>query len=344
MFVEPASAACGLLPFFDKGNGALAKGSVMSGGEDHDVAALSAVDGLIAKEAGSEILARFLGDIRRALLAQRKSFFGLVYQLQFREVAPLFDDAASVESLDFRRWLSEAPCQEIAGNRYYRRLVAAQTLLARRAVCVLEDFARAAPEAEHFADLMYAALAFEQLADRLVSGITSSITDIDELTGLLNRTAMDRDLLSASAQARQSGIPFTLAMVDVDHFKQVNDEFGHSFGDMVLTALGERFEASLRPKDNVYRYGGEEFLILLVDTPLEMAVPILERLRYRASRSPISDGDISVRVTVSVGAAQACADDNLEEAIARADSALYCAKEGGRDRLFCDTRKVSMEV
>ncbi len=103
---------------------------------------------------------------------------------------------------------------------------------------------------------------FNRVADRLSAGNTTSMTDVGELTGLLNRAAMERDLEREQAHALRTGRRFTIAMVDTDHFKKVNDDYGHSFGDVVLEILAERFVESIRLRDRVYRYGEEEFLVL----------------------------------------------------------------------------------
>lgn len=295
---------------------------------------------LIASSASSESLARFLEDFRHAVLMQRKALFNIIFQLQFADwPIALYEDFEGTASIDFQSWLREPPCEEIAAHRYYRRLVAAQESLVRRAQTVVVDFQRGTPDATQFAGFLHAAQLFEVFAERLVAGITSSMTDIDELTGVLNRTAMERDLQRAVAQSRRSGIPFTLAMVDADHFKRVNDEYGHTFGDLVLSTLAERFEASLRPRDSVYRYGGEEFLLLMPDTPVTTAKPVLERLRRRASEMPISDGIASISITVSVGACETNDTDDTTRIIERADAALYRAKSAGRDKLILDQEK-----
>ncbi len=177
---------------------------------------------------------------------------------------------------------------------------------------------------------------FDRLVDRLLSGVITTLTDVDGLTGLLNRTAMERDLEKELAHFQRSGRPFTVAMIDADLFKRVNDEFGHGFGDVVLETLADRFVESLRPRDRVYRYGGEEFLVLLPETPLESALPVLERLRRRASERTISDGSQAVRQSVSIGAAEIGREESVEVVVARSDQALYRAKQAGRDRVELD--------
>jgi len=148
---------------------------------------------------------------------------------------------------------------------------------------------------------------------------------------------MERDLVRVKNAASQSGKDFCLAMIDADLFKRVNDEHGHGFGDLVLATLADRFVASLRPRDQVYRYGGEEFLLILPDTPLEKAIPLLERLRQRAGSAPVEDGEMRVCMTVSIGSTVVAAgEENMQEAVDRADAALYKAKQTGRNRLVCD--------
>jgi diguanylate cyclase (GGDEF)-like protein len=229
--------------------------------------------------------------------------------------------------------LTEPLLEEVSGHRVYRDLVAKQEKLLRLAQGIVESTAHDALQPEQLARLLRAMHDFDRIADRLDSGITTSLTDIDELTGLLNRTAMLRDLDREQAQARRTGNPFTIAMVDADHFKKVNDEHGHVFGDVCLETLAERFVESIRPRDQVYRYGGEEFLILLPDTPLGRAKPVLERLRRRACERTISDGKTTIRLSVSVGVAEAAKDEESSAVIDRADAALYRAKEAGRNRL-----------
>jgi diguanylate cyclase (GGDEF)-like protein len=154
----------------------------------------------------------------------------------------------------------------------------------------------------------------------------------DALTGCANRAqAMDR-IASELARARRTRQPVSLVMFDVDRFKSINDRYGHLCGDTVLARVGAMLRASLRESDLKYRYGGEEFLILLPDTPLDGARHAAETLRRELWKIEVPwDGD-TVRVTGSFGAA--CArPDELEPAsvIARADQALYRAKREGRD-------------
>ena len=291
----------------------------------------------IAEKLESYDLQRFRNDFRQAVLMHRKARLTLFFRLHCPLARPLFDEGRDLlAQLDFRQWLTEPLLEEVSGHRVYRDLVAKQERLLRLVQGILESTAQDALPPEQLARLLRAMHDFDRIADRLDSGITTSLTDIDELTGLLNRTAMLRDLERERAQARRTGRPFTVAMVDADHFKKVNDDHGHVFGDVCLETLAERFIESIRPRDQVYRYGGEEFLVLLPDTPLAKAKPVLERLRRRACERAISDGVITISLSVSVGAAEASCVEEPSAAIDRADAALYRAKEAGRNRLELD--------
>jgi len=157
----------------------------------------------------------------------------------------------------------------------------------------------------------------------------------DALTGCANRAhAMDR-IASELARARRTRHPVSLVMFDVDRFKSINDRYGHLCGDTVLARVGVVLRASLRTSDLKCRYGGEEFLILLPDTPLEGARRAAETLRRELWKIEVPWNGETVRVTGSFGAARAQPDE-LDPAvvIARADQALYRAKREGRD-LVC---------
>ena len=292
---------------------------------------------LIAEELETEELHRFHDDFRRALLMHRKAALNLFFRIQFPITeGPLYEGVCSIEDLDLVRWLANTPSEKIREHPVYRELIARQERLIRVAKQVVDSIEKDGPQIGQYANLLHAMHEFDRVADRLSAGITTSLTDLDELTGLLNRAAMERDLERENAHALRTGLPFTVALVDADHFKKVNDEYGHGFGDVVLETLAERFVESLRPRDRVYRYGGEEFLVLLPDTQLEQAISVLERLRQRACGREISDGEIAVTQSVSIGAAEAAVNEPIEAVIERADAALYRAKQSGRNRVEVD--------
>lgn len=152
----------------------------------------------------------------------------------------------------------------------------------------------------------------------------------DALTGLPNRRSLDAALAAQCALAAREGRPCAVLMLDLDHFKAINDTHGHAVGDAVLRAFGQRLQAQLRRSDLCARYGGEEFVVLLAGTPFEPAEDVGERLRLSVSAGPLVEG---VRATVSVGTASHRPDDDVATLLARADAALYEAKRSGRNRV-----------
>ena len=157
----------------------------------------------------------------------------------------------------------------------------------------------------------------------------------DELTGLYNRRHFLELAESEIGRIRRTGAPLSVAMLDIDHFKRVNDFFGHAAGDNVLKELSRAMRETLRGSDVPARYGGEEFVVLLIDTTLEGAVAVTERLRERVGRNEVELGQGRVaRVTVSAGVAELAQGERLEALLERADIALYRAKAEGRDRIM----------
>lgn len=156
----------------------------------------------------------------------------------------------------------------------------------------------------------------------------------DPLTGLYNRRYLDEIADRELARARREGNPITLAMLDIDHFKHVNDAYGHQGGDEVLVALAELLRAHIRSADIVCRLGGEEFLLLAPDLPLHAAVERSEQLRQTFAALPICFGELTLRATLSIGLASYPEHgETLTSLIQAADKALYAAKHGGRNQV-----------
>ena len=155
----------------------------------------------------------------------------------------------------------------------------------------------------------------------------------DPLTGAGNRIAMDQTLQREIDLSRRHLQPLSVLMLDIDHFKQVNDTHGHSTGDDVLKAVAASIKNQLRNVDMVFRYGGEEFLILLSNTTREAAAMVGERLRLAVqSQEYLADSHMIV-LTVSLGCSTLLPGESAESLLRRADSALYVAKREGRNRL-----------
>jgi len=155
----------------------------------------------------------------------------------------------------------------------------------------------------------------------------------DQLTGLLNRREFDRILAEESERAIRFGRPLALALVDIDHFKKVNDTYGHPAGDEVLREVARRLERQMRSVDRVTRFGGEEFALFAMEMDREMALEAGRRICIEMHREPVRVGKLELTITVSVGVAVLPGDaDNGEALVAAADKALYAAKTGGRNR------------
>ena len=152
----------------------------------------------------------------------------------------------------------------------------------------------------------------------------SELTRVDELTGLPNRRAWSTELPAAIERARRDRVELSIAMLDLDHFKRFNDEYGHQAGDRLLKGATAAWSAQLRAVDQLARYGGEEFIVLLPGATAELATGVLERLR---ASTPTGQ-------TFSAGVATWDGSETSEDLIARADQALYQAKAAGRDRIL----------
>jgi diguanylate cyclase (GGDEF)-like protein len=155
----------------------------------------------------------------------------------------------------------------------------------------------------------------------------------DELTGLPNRRLFRAALAGRIENLRRYGWKFGLLIADLDHFKAVNDEFGHVFGDAVLAGVASTLRGAVRAGDVLARWGGEEFSILVESSDEADLVEAAERLRILVARSEVHRDGVTKTVHVSVGGALARLGDSSETLFARADSALYAAKSAGRNRI-----------
>ena len=153
----------------------------------------------------------------------------------------------------------------------------------------------------------------------------------DALTGLANRRAFDRRMLLDDLLGRKG--PLSVIIVDVDHFKAVNDQFGHEAGDVVLRGIADTIQEAVRENDFVSRHGGEEFAILLPETELGAGQLVAERIRARIAAQVFAGRGAAVRVTASFGVAAVGAGSSRKGLVSIADAALYRAKAGGRNRV-----------
>jgi diguanylate cyclase (GGDEF)-like protein len=175
----------------------------------------------------------------------------------------------------------------------------------------------------------------------------TELVAMDALTGLYNYRHFKTVMRAEMDRSKRSGVPTTLIMLDVDHFKVVNDDHGHEAGNQVLEQLAEILRRELRTTDIVARYGGDEFAIIFPETHLNLAIKVAERIRQEVEATPFHVGDIELQLTASMGASVYMKTSvlDLEEFVDSVDKYLYEAKESGRNCIchidYADLRKVT---
>jgi diguanylate cyclase (GGDEF)-like protein len=167
-----------------------------------------------------------------------------------------------------------------------------------------------------------------------------ALANLDDLTGLPNRRAITAWLNEQIEAGARTQSPLTIALVDIDHFKRINDCYGHQAGDRTLQIFSRLAVSSLRKTDRIGRFGGEEFLIVLTGTPLEAAEEPLDRIRNQLRGHDWRSINAGVTITVTIGVAAYAPGERIEDLVRRADTALYLGKESGRDRVVLDHLKL----
>ncbi|MCL2812328.1 MAG: GGDEF domain-containing protein [Clostridia bacterium] len=180
---------------------------------------------------------------------------------------------------------------------------------------------------------------FSEMTQRLLDTTAQliSLANVDTLTKVANRLAMNRFLAFAFAEAQSNDADLCVLMLDIDHFKEVNDTFGHSAGDQVLVEVAQRIQSQTRQTDFLARYGGEEFVVVLPETSMEIAHRVCDRILKCVRATPvICDDGVNISVTISIGVSRLQPEDkDSAQILSRSDVALYEAKRTGRDR-WCE--------
>jgi diguanylate cyclase len=202
--------------------------------------------------------------------------------------------------------------------------------LAELVVDVIDDMVRANHSLKSKLDSAESRL--QEQAVEIEAHISRSLTDA--LTGLPNRREFNERLEQRMGAWQRRKEAFSLLLLDVDHFKRLNDQHGHLVGDRVLAGIGRGLRAALRREDSVARYGGEEFAVLLPSTSLEQAQTVAQKVREAIARIVLEHNGHRITVTASGGLAMIGDKEESESLIQRADAALYAAKAAGRNRAF----------
>ena len=166
----------------------------------------------------------------------------------------------------------------------------------------------------------------------------------DALTGVGNRSALEFNFAREIKLAQRHKTALAILVIDIDHFKNVNDTHGHRCGDIALRNVAESTSISLRETDQVFRYGGEEFVVMLNSTDMANALLTAERIRSNIANQTTSAKGKEVNVTVSIGIATLSLDDTFDDLFERADQALYRAKHSGRNQVVCSDSDLKTEI
>ncbi len=166
----------------------------------------------------------------------------------------------------------------------------------------------------------------------------------DELTGIRNRRGLHHILEEQFSLHNRKGIPCSLAMIDIDHFKRINDDFGHTVGDEILKALVRQIKRIIRDSDKLIRYGGEEFILVMSATYLHAAESLVQRIRIYISQQQWDALPDKHPITISIGLSELMPQDDINAPVERADMALYAAKQSGRNRVVIHSGKLEADT
>jgi two-component system cell cycle response regulator len=240
--------------------------------------------------------------------------------------------------------LSTVPVLAVEDEDAYADAIGAPPILfpIKLGLEVIGTVALAPREQPHAKDMDLVSIIARELAGpiRIAALVEESqrLATIDSLTGLMNRRAFTASALRELARSQRHGNPFCLLLLDVDHFKTINDRRGHPSGDAVLTGIGRLLGQELRKADFSGRWGGEEFVVALTETTAASGMGGAERIRAAVAAMTVKDADGEpIPITVSIGLTAHREGDNVDSLIKRADQAMYEAKSSGRNRVVLES-------
>ncbi|MDV7340926.1 GGDEF domain-containing protein [Terasakiella sp. A23] len=284
-------------------------------------------------KSNSNDLAEFVDQLTRAY-RDHGEYIAELHQCMLFNDHPLLTLEVLRENCDFCNLLTNIEDKEITEHHVYQRLKKKHKVihsLADQLVILARDNRLQPHEYDIFKRFCQKEAYY---VDQLKQLGTFSIAHVDDLTSLLTRDVMEEMIEKEWSRSQRNGSPFCVAMIDIDHFKKVNDTYGHPAGDQVLREIASIIDDNLRPYDEVFRYGGEEFLVLLPDTQLSKAVPVLTRVHEAINVLTIQTEEAQIKATSSIGIASSVSHNTYTDVIEASDKLLYGAKEAGRNKIL----------
>ena len=243
-------------------------------------------------------------------------------------------DVGSVKDIPLGAWFKSEESQPFRNNPGFMLLGERLQEIVTQVRVFLSETKDGAPHpVDEYTQFMNTLMDLNTQVQQLQNDAWRGLTRMDPLTGVRNRHDMMVELDVERERARRSANPCSVAMVDLDRFKVLNDTHGHVVGDQVLRRVSSLFAEQLRPYDMVYRYGGEEFLLCLPNTDVQTAAMVLDRLRVKISETemPFANDGSDIFITASFGVVEIDIVEHIVKSIERADMALYDVKHAGRN-------------
>lgn len=287
-------------------------------------------------------------DIDATLMGLNKSsdahFKWLVNILYFvankQESLPEITHDNAHECCEFGVWINQKLQEERGDKGYLIEIHNCHQAIHQKCRELISALHRGDKSAVYFDDFSAVLLDFNQSLTTYKAHLLQRRTSYDALTGLPLRRALDESFDNTVAKLHQTGL--YLFLLDIDHFKKINDNYGHLIGDDVLRDFSRQLEAATRKSEPVYRYGGEEFIILLHAPNDRVASSIAERIRKSVAETEIYTAEHVIKITFSGGLTRVHEKETLHEVLERADGALYHGKQTGRNRCVYVDRRLNM--